>query len=411
MAKRPLGLAKAAKAKKQKAPEPEELTVELGEEVDQHDAMGQLFALWKTYYDCDDKKELVLNGIIHDCDRILRKAKAEKQVDDDEKIELSGRFYAIYALALLYLAFFHTEEPKKVDDFYSEAMDRVSSGFAAYPASLDLHFAKARIIINHVPLGIVSRLNEHLTTKEFPNVAELLDESISEWETAKELALEKDEYDCYNAENLDLLKAMDDLLDIATNFGHRHSEDSDVEEAQQEVELKESHPLYAVCNTDKYLRWWREQLLDFLDKLNHRMDLASKNKEERGAMAFVRREVCKRIGHSYLLEAEKPADVYTRLVYYEKDKKEIGGVSRAAAQKLSIALFNTALGYLEESQDDNEPELWVVFAEALISLGNVHELGSAEQEQLYKRAEEILVRANNATNGKFDDILENLLHN
>lgn len=89
MAKRSLGIGKASKAKKQKsAPREEEkiekdqategsneITVELNEEADANDEIAQLKALWKTYNDSEKDNELVINGIIHECDRLLRNSK------------------------------------------------------------------------------------------------------------------------------------------------------------------------------------------------------------------------------------------------------------------------------------------------------------------------------------------------
>ena len=64
---------------------------------------------------------------------------------------------------------------------------------------------------------------------------------------------------------------------------------------------------------------------------------------------------------------------------------------------------------MKQAQDEQEPETWVNVAEAMISLGNTYEIDSKEQEETYKEAEAILVKANNATNGKYEDILENLM--
>ncbi|QEL63424.1 hypothetical protein CJJ09_005626 [Candidozyma auris] len=136
-----------------------------------------------------------------------------------------------------------------------------------------------------------------------------------------------------------------------------------------------------------------------------------RQKEQNHPLTTLRRELCKRLGQSYLMEAEVPSNVFTTLTYYAKDKSEINGLTKEQAQKASQELFSNALRYLKDSQDDDEPETWVNVAEAMISLGNVHDLDSPEQEKAYKEAEEILTKANNATNGKFDDILHNLLQN
>ncbi|OVF06949.1 putative enhancer of translation termination protein [Clavispora lusitaniae] len=421
--KRPLGIGKAAKAKKQKKESTEnesvgetaasnELTVELDEEIEANDAVAQLKALWKTYFASEDKSELMLNGIIHECDRILRKTHNTKEQDeDDEKIELSGRFYAIYALALSSLAFYHTEDLKKVNDFFAEAFDRIESGRKAFPDSVDLAFAEAKIMISRIPLVEVSQLLvDSRVGKERSDVSKSLDASLAKWEEAQKQAVAQNHFHHYNAENFDFLQALDDLLDMVDNFGQEimEGEDSDAEEDEKpHVELDEGHPLFAIKSSDKYNLWWREQTIAFLDHLNKNIENASA--KELPALAVLKRELCKRLGQSYLMEAEVPANVFTTLSYYSKDAESLNGLTRVEAQKISQDLFKRALTYLKQAQDEQEPETWVNVAEAMISLGNTYEIDSKEQEETYKEAEAILVKANNATNGKYEDILENLM--
>lgn len=442
--KRPLGLGQAAKAKKAKkdaepqnsdlkngdvanvkkaengatnghkegAKDSEELTLELDAEVDANDAVGQLAALWSLYFASEEKKELVLNGIIHECDRILRKAHQESRTEsDEENVEITGRFYAVYSLALSNLAFFHTEEKEKVEAFFNEAMERITRGEELFPESVDVLIAKARIMINKFALTVISRLNIDSKVEQKTG-AQLLDECLTQWERAERLSSKQNQYDYYNVESLDFLQALDDLLDVVDNFGQDHAEgeDSDAEDDEDEVKLDENHPLYSIKNTDKYNQWWRDHLIIFLENLDKRLSGEEKHGKNH-PLTSLRRDLCKRLGQSYLMEAEEPSNIYTTLTYYAKDKKEMNGLTKEQAQKASQELFSTALKYLKDSQDEDEPETWVNVAEAMISLGNVHDLDSPEQEKAYKEAEDILTRANNATNGKFEDILHNLLHN
>lgn len=412
--KRPIGLGKAAKAKKQRkdtqdAPS-NELTVELDEEIDANDAVAQVNALWKTYLASEDKSELMVNGIIHECDRILRKVNNKERDADDEKLELTGRFYAIYALALSSLAFYHTEDLGKVKEFFKEAADRIDSGHKAFPDSVDLVFAEAKIMISRVPLVEISQLI--LGSKVDLNNVDVslsLDRSLEQWEKAQKLASAQKAFQLYNLENFDFLQALDDLLHMVDNFGQEilEGEDSDDENnARDDVQLDENHPLYKIKLLDKYNSWWREQTIGFLDNLEKHIarDSGVKNHD-----LVLKKELCKRLGQSYLMEAETPAQVFTTLSYFEKDKKEMHGLTKEEAQKVSQELFTNALKYLKQAQDDQEPETWVNVAEAMILLGNTLEIDSKEQEETYKEAEEILVKANNATNGKYEDILENLM--
>lgn len=415
--KRHLGLGKAAKSKKQKkesekaeaAEVPEnnnELTVEMDEEVDANDAVGQLVALWRTFLLSEDKKELMLNGIIHECDRILRKKhNGAENAQDDEVIEVNGLFYAIYAQAMSALAFFHTEEGDMVAEYFKEARERIDSGRELYPESIELLFGEARILMNRIPLMEMSHLTLHTKISEkHPEIASLLDKSLAVWEEAVRLAEKRKEYHHFNVENLDFLQALDDFLDMADNFGQENfeGEDSDDEgEDNKKLDLAASHPLYSVRELDKYNKCWRDHSLKFLKNL----DMQS------NPSAQLRRELCKRLGQSYLMEAEFPSNVFTTLTYYSNGEKEINGLTRTEAQKASQELFTSALKYLKEAQDDQDPDTWANVAEAMISLANTHDFQSKEQESIYKDAEDLLTRANNATNGKYDDILENLLLN
>ncbi|SGZ49274.1 CIC11C00000003705 [Sungouiella intermedia] len=403
--KRHLGLGKAAKVKKQKTESEEpapsevsedknELTVEMDEEVDANDAVGQLVALWRTFLLSEEKKELMLNGIIHECDRLLRKKHNSGETSgkdaDDEIIDLNGQFHAIYAQALSSLAFFHTEEEDKVAQFFTAARERIQAGREQYPESIELLFGEARILMNRIPLVEVSQLTlDSKINKKHPEVAKSLDHSLSKWEEAVSMAETRQEYKHFNLENLDFLQALDDFLDMSDNFGkvHMEGEDSDDEDDEdKQVDLAPTHPLHS-----------REILKN--------LDLQSK------PPADLRRELCKRLGQSYLMEAEIPSSVFTTLTYYSKGQKEINGLTKEKAQKISQELFNTALKYLKDAQDEQDPDTWANVAEAMISLANTHDLESKEQESIYKEAEDILTRANNATNGKYDDILENLLLN
>lgn len=92
---------------------------------------------------------------------------------------------------------------------------------------------------------------------------------------------------------------------------------------------------------------------------------------------------------------------------YEEEDADESELKRA--QKIGIKLLETAINYLRDSWDDDNVESWVNLSESLISLGNLYDLDSKQQLNCYKEAEDILIKANNVTNGKYKDILENLL--
>lgn len=413
--KRHLGLGKVAKSKKLKTTSPgqeapvaktkqDELTVELNEELDANDDLGQLKALWKVYNEGDKENELVVNGLIHECDRILRKYNNSEALKEEV---LPEEFYSIYALALSSLPQYNNDDEAKIKQFFDAAIERADIGLEKFPESIVLNFTKCKILLNLIPLKIISKLTPDSKLDAENNVEQLLDQALEAYEIGEGLSESKGDYSAFNEDNFDNLQALDDLLDIVDNFGQEklEGEESDDEEDEDDVpvELCEQHPLHSVRNTDKYNQWWRDHILVFLTNL----DKQEENKDEK-----LRKVICSKIGQSYLLEAEEPINIFTTLEYDTLVKaKDINGLTKKEARKISQKLVKKAIEYLNEANDDLEPESWVNIAEALISLGNLYELESEDQEKNYKKAEKLLVNANNATNGKYENILQNLLNN
>lgn len=410
MAKRSkhLGLGKAVKAKKQKVEEKEEdapsneLTVELNEEVDADDDVAQVKALWKTYWKSEKDNELVLNGIVHECDRILRNDK-----NDTVKGAVDGVFHAVYALSLADLANFHTADEdsvKQIDEYFNASLERIELGLEAFPESADLLFAQSRILINRIPLQYVSQLTVESKSED---LGVKLDEAVAIYERAEKKAISASEGSYFVEENLNFLETLDDLLDMVDNFGKSNEEGDDEEDEDSEededneIELEKSHPLYSIQSDDKYNQWWRDHTTVFLDQVDANADPA------------LYRELNKRLGQSYLQEADIPSSVYTALAYDDEYEgiTELQGSTQKESQEISQGLFKKACEYFVNAEDKEDPETWVPIAEAKISLGNLYDLDSEEQEELYKDAEKILKRANKATQGKYQEILDNLLEN
>ncbi|KAI3406769.2 ETT1 [Candida oxycetoniae] len=448
MVKRTLGLGNLAKVKKQKLKEEKraaaaaaskeeekevedndanQLSVALPEEVDANDEIAQLKGLFKTYINSERDDELILNGIIHECDRLLRKQDEEK--DDKNKNALGPDFYKIYAIALSELANFHTDDIKQVGEFFEAGIERVEDGLAKHPDNIDLQFTLAKISINQIVLQYISQLS--LESKlEGNDIKRKLDKALQVYESAEAKAKESNNFEAFgNEEYFDILEAVDDLLDIVDNFGKdvedeedekkskevtEETEEDDEEEEEkeekkeeeddddeEEVELAETHPLYAIKNTDEYNQWWRDHTITYLENLDK---LATPS-------PTLRKQLNHRLGQSYLKEAEIPCNVYTTLKYDEDYQgiEELQGLTLKESKKIAQDLMHTALEYLKQAENKEEPESWVDIAEAMISLANLYDLESEEQESLYKDAEKLLNKANNATNGKYQDVLDNFL--
>lgn len=381
--KRKLGLGRASQAKKHRAANDDEqvLTVEL--KTQKEGEMGELEGLWETWIDGDQDNELVLNGIINECDRL------ERNAPGGEVANLGDEYYAIYAMALSEMAKFQADDVEGWIEFSWDKINKVD------PKSDVGSLAQCVIGLNEI--GVVVGKLEVDSTDCKHDIVGLFNKVMANWEKAKD-----------NVELLQnrwvvsILDTFDDLLDVIDKFGQQKTEvvDSDNEDAIEvldehlaDVELKETHPLYKVQQTDDFNEFWRSAMLDLKDKVT-RPDL--------------KRPILKKLGQSYLMEAEHPIFVFTSLTY-EKDAMTQDEKTQAEeAQKDAKALVAQALELLEQTWDEEDPQSWVDIAEAEITMGNLFEVDSSEQEEWYGKAEKKLKMANNSTHGKYQQILDSL---
>lgn len=410
MAKRQLGIGKAKKKQKLESkaesdqPQAEdassasgkgeetsnELTVELPENIDANDEFGELKGLWDTYK--SKGNELILNGIIHECDRLIRNHKQDSSNDS-----LPDYFYNIYGLSLFDLVNY---KPEEVDDALQLAIEKFELGLEKYPEDPDL-------LVNHLRLLLHELFNDiqklTLDSTE-PEIQSKLNKSLTQYEAAETLSQNNRQYSIFNESTFEVIQLVDDLLEVVDTF--RQEEDNEDEEDQEPVELSMSHPLYPIRESDQYNEWWRNHILIFLDNLTKQVKHEPKNQ----ALAQLLKTINKLIGQLYLKEAEEPSNIFTTLTYDDSyTQSTINGLDKETSRKIGIDLFKQSIAYLRDAWDNDEPETWVLLAESLISLGNLYELDSKDQSSCYDEAEQILTKANNVTNGKYKEILDNLI--
>lgn len=396
MAKRQLGIGKVAKAKKQKqntngesdsvevseskkSESPDnttsELKVELGEEFDADDELGQLKGLWKTYQTNDDKNELILNGVIHECDRILRNTEDVTSIPD--------YFHSIYGLSLFELTNYNHDE-KETETIIDMALERLDLGLEKYSESADLFLAKTNVMLGQIIIQHIARLTQDSSNDS--TIKDSLQQTMELYE--KGLNLENKELKAI------VLTRFDDLLYLIDSFGNNYDldneDDDDDDDDKKSSVLPQNHPLTDIRNSEKYLSWWRNQTHDYVKSVTNK-------------------DLNKRLGQSYLREAEEPSSNYLDIVYGEEEDNEIDEKEKSKLQSQSQHLLHQAISCLDKAWDDENPDTWVQIAEAKISLANLYELESQQQEDTYKEAEKILIKANNVTNGKYQEVLSNLV--
>ncbi|KAI9591733.1 negative regulator of Ofd1/Enhancer of translation termination 1 [Syncephalis fuscata] len=183
--RRPLGLKKASESKKAKQAEEnqEEQTVWLqgGEEAD--DEVSEAAVLLKNAVamlaDDPDRAQLLLQGTVHECDRILR--------NTTDASPLPGRFYATYALALCELgelcASDSIEESigflQLADDFAQQGQDMTENQdtvdiYETCIASGRVSLSQARIILYQAEQENEQGSNDTIPDEQLNNIDQLV---------------------------------------------------------------------------------------------------------------------------------------------------------------------------------------------------------------------------------------------
>ena len=425
MAKRALGLGKSKKQKKQKVAVPEEqssegtvpapsaanqIEIALDENEDADDELVQLKGLWETFLK-DKDNQLLLNGVVHECDRLLRLQ------DNDSTIKLSDLFHSIYAQALAELTVFLPEETddeekkyERMNEFFDAALERYRLGAEKYPETPLLSLTQTKIILQRIPLQYISQLSPLDQNDEKYKLYDLLESAKSSYTLSS------------NQHQLayDVLLSFYDLLDIIETFEDKEELedglDSDDEgEELVEVVLHENHPLTKIKkNMNQNYEWLKENLLNLFNDISSSFcNKVGPDIDKDHPTVVLFKSIARTLGQLYLKLAEEPSKTFAELMYDSDDEEQTDkeALEKAKnAQSKAIPLVEYAIRYLQEAKVEDEPQTWVDVAEAIIDLGNLYDYESKEQEDSYKRAEEILLKANKATHGKYQVILDNLLN-
>lgn len=412
---RALGLSKSRKQQKTTSSSKEndeereksatpQLNIEVEENENADNVTVQLIGLWNSYLDSSRDSDALLNGIVNECDTLL------SGDVDNEDLKKDDQFLAVFALALSELTIFN---PKKVHEYFEDSLQIVKLYSGDGENDL-LNVVESKIIFQRIPLEYISKLEEDSNAKIDVNLLKLIELGQSKFNKSMSQLISTDEKKYANEKFINGLiieniSIFNDLVDIVENFGSKKNLDegldseaeSDEEDGDMEdntVQLTATHPLYKVREElDGKSVWLRNEMIKLLTSLV----------VDTKAYYYISRL----IGESFLKESEPFSDAYLEMVYDEEEDDEENEMNKSsieASQTESIRLILQAIEYLTKAQDPENAESWAQLAEAYIDLGNVQDNESAEQEESYKKAEEILQKANVASHNKYQYILDNM---
>ncbi|KAK9249254.1 negative regulator of Ofd1/Enhancer of translation termination 1 [Lipomyces tetrasporus] len=189
----PQGLAKSAKRKKVANEDPtaaEQQTIELPDDVDPEDELGQLYALHSNYMQSTKESPKLLYAIVHDCDRQLR----------NSKTPLPPKFHKVYAEALSMLSAFakkRKSRPTPVapssaaeqsavtsadspEDFLLASIERAEIGLENYPKSIDILVVRSETYLALVEL----KLKNSAKSKNVEGCVSAIQNAIKDYDQA-----------------------------------------------------------------------------------------------------------------------------------------------------------------------------------------------------------------------------------
>lgn len=412
MAKRPLGLAKANKNKKSKNNDSKEadngedsrkITIEVDEEVDSDDTVGQLKALYGTYQttkrqitsleEIEDIERLgtcqkILAGIIHECDHMLRSAEQSKEQSSD----ITPDFHNVYALALLGMASFAEikgSEGENREDFIKAAIERIDTGLVDQDdkAGWSLYFtrAKAKVELANETLRQLEESEDALLDEVSVAMSSQLDDAITDYEKGEQLIFEHGMQKEYSNDQLETIEA---ILKIADELGAIENE---MEGESQDVQKK-------------YLEWSKQRWLQILDKVPTSKGKA-KVAEDTDNLLKITERANRGIGEYYLAVAAPMLSQFENT--QEEDNEEDEPLSDEELEELK-SLMGKAVESLLKAEDEEDGETLVMIAEAQISLANLYDTDSEEQKGLYSEAIIRLKKAQRLGYGSYQELISEL---
>ncbi|KAK9430545.1 negative regulator of Ofd1/Enhancer of translation termination 1 [Lipomyces doorenjongii] len=389
----PQGLAKSAKRRKVANEDPltvEQETIELPEDVDPEDELGQLYALHSGYLKSTKESPKLLYAIVHECDRQLR----------NSKTVLPPKFHKVYAEALSMLSVFAKKKKSKStpvasgeqsaassadspEDFLLASIERAQIGLEAYPEAIDILLVRCETYTALVEL----KLKNSAKSKNVEGCVSAIQNATKDYDAALKLLME--------------------LQQKLTEEGKKDEEDA---KGDADEEITAEHLVKVLRRISKVLETTLES--DFIAE--RFPDLYTWNEDRWAAQLHDAPEdkfLHRGLGEFYLARAYPY--VATVESQFEEDNSDSEDVEldrqpssialEQAKQFLSKSLKHL---YAAESEEDDGAFLAVI-AEAQISLANL-ESDEDKQNRLYAEAIQRLLKAQELGAGDFTDMINEL---
>ncbi|KAK9239283.1 negative regulator of Ofd1/Enhancer of translation termination 1 [Lipomyces kononenkoae] len=388
----PQGLAKSAKRRKvanEDSLTAEQETIELPEDIDPEDELGQLYALHSSYLKSTKDSPKLLYAIVHECDRQLRNSTAP----------LPPKFHKVYAEALSMLSVFAKKKisastPSRSggessvstadspQDFLLASIERAQIGLETYPKCIDILAVRCETYLALVEL----KLKNSAKSKHVEGCVSAIQNAIKDYDEALKLFTELPQNSTGDREkDEERVKVEEEATEIGREyFVKLLRRISKVLETTLESDfIAERFPDLYTWNENR----WIAELHDANeDKLLHRC-----------------------LGEFYLARAN-PYVAIAESQFEDNDSDSEGedfdGSNLAVEQAKEF--LSKSLNHLYAAESDVvDGAFLAIIAEAQISLANLESEGGA-QNKLYADAIQRLLKAQELGAGDFTEMINEL---